>query len=147
MFISVSQEFLVRKSLEVPRCMNRYYFCVLVGIKGLNNKASMTSAKVQPEDTQQSFFKFLLKYSWFTMLCQFLLYRIVTQSYIYIYSFSHIIFQHVLSQEIGYSSLCCTVGLHCLSMNSHYHDRGMRKSLYMKNMWRQATKCYWSINP
>ena len=34
------------------------------------------------------FFKFfLLKYSWFTMLLQFLLYNKVTQSYIHIYSF------------------------------------------------------------
>ena len=31
-------------------------------------------------------------------------------------SFSHIIFHHVLSLEIGYSSLCCTVGPHCLSI-------------------------------
>ena len=43
------------------------------------------------------------------MLCQFLLYIKVT-SHTYIYSFSHIIFHHVLSQETGYSSLCYTVG-------------------------------------
>ena len=66
----------------------------------------------------KSFLYFLtflkLKYSWFTMLCQFLLYSKVTQLYththICTHSFSHIIFHHVLSQEIGYSSLCCTVG-------------------------------------
>ena len=58
----------------------------------------------------------LLKYSWFTMLCQFLLYSILTQSYIYIHSFSHTIFHHVLSQEIEYSSLCCTIGPHSLSI-------------------------------
>ena len=29
--------------------------------------------------------------------------------------FSHTIFHHVLAQEIGYSSLCSTVGHHCLS--------------------------------
>ena len=50
------------------------------------------------------------------MLCQFLLYSKVTQSYIYMYSFSHIIFHHVLSQEIEYNSLCCTAGPHCLSI-------------------------------
>ena len=38
--------------------------------------------------------------------------------YIYMYSFSHTIFHHVLSQEIGYSSLCCTVGPHRLSILS-----------------------------
>ena len=50
------------------------------------------------------------------MLSQFLLYGIVIQSYMYIHSFSCIIFHCVLSQEIGYSSLCYTVGPHCLSI-------------------------------
>ena len=50
------------------------------------------------------------------VLCQFLVYSKVTQSYIYIHYFLHIIFYHVLSQETGYSSLCCTVGPHCLSI-------------------------------
>ena len=51
------------------------------------------------------------------MLCQFLLYSVVTQSYIYICSFSHTIFHHVQSQETGYSSLSCTVVRpHCLSI-------------------------------
>ena len=50
------------------------------------------------------------------MLYQFLLYSNVTQSYICIYSFSHIISHHVLSQKIGYSSLCCTVGPCCQSI-------------------------------
>ena len=59
---------------------------------------------------------FSLEHSWFTVLCQFLLYSIVTQSYIYIHPFSHIIFHHVLPQEIGYSSLCSTVESHCLSI-------------------------------
>jgi len=38
--------------------------------------------------------------------------------YIYIHTpfFSHIIFHHVLSQEVGYSSLCYTAGPHCLSI-------------------------------
>ena len=35
---------------------------------------------------------------------------------IHIHSFSHPIFHHVLSQENGYSSLCCMVGSHCLSI-------------------------------
>ena len=78
-----------------------------------------------------TFFKKLLKYSWFAMLYQFLLYSKVTQSYICVFcicvyiiykmdidihSFSHIIFHHVLSQEIRYSSLCCSVRPHCLSI-------------------------------
>ena len=40
----------------------------------------------------------------------FLLYSKVTQSYMYIHSFSHIIFHHVLWPEIGYGSLCYIVG-------------------------------------
>ena len=50
------------------------------------------------------------------MFSQFLLYSKVTQSYMSTPSFSHIIFHHVLSQEIGYSSLCYTVGLYGLSL-------------------------------
>ena len=61
-------------------------------------------------------FYYYFNYSWFTILCQFLLHSKVTQSYIYINALSHIIFQHVLSQEIGYSSLSCTVGPHCLAI-------------------------------
>ena len=45
-----------------------------------------------------------------------LLYSKVTHSYIYISSFSHTIFHHVLSQETGSSSLCCTAGPHGLSI-------------------------------
>ena len=59
---------------------------------------------------------FFLKYSWFIIFCQFLLYSKVTQSYIYIHSFFHTIFHHVLTQEIGHSSLCCTVGPYCFSV-------------------------------
>ena len=36
------------------------------------------------------------------VLCQFLLYSTVTQSYMHIHSFSHTIFHHILSQEIAY---------------------------------------------
>ena len=44
------------------------------------------------------------------------LYSKVTQSYIHIYIlFLYIIFHHGFSQEIGYSSLCYTVGPCCLS--------------------------------
>ena len=59
---------------------------------------------------------FLLKYRWFTVLYQFLLYNIMTQSYIYTHthSSSHTIFHHDLSQETGYSSLRCTTGPQCL---------------------------------
>ena len=39
-----------------------------------------------------------------------------SQTYINIYSFSHIIFHHVLSRVIGYSSPCCTAGPHCISI-------------------------------
>lgn len=39
---------------------------------------------------------------------------IMYSRYIYLHSFSHTIFHHILSQENGYSSLCCTVGPRCL---------------------------------
>ena len=58
----------------------------------------------------------LSKYSWFTMLCLFLLYSEVIQLYICIYTLFHILFHSEFSQSIEYSSLCCTVGLHCLSV-------------------------------
>ena len=58
----------------------------------------------------------LLKYSWFTMLCQSLLYSKVTQFSTYRHSFLNILFHYGLSQEIGYSSLCSTVGPWCLSI-------------------------------
>ena len=59
---------------------------------------------------------FYLKNSRLTVLCQFLLYSIVIQSYIHIHSFPHTIFHHVLSQEMGYSSLCYAVRPRCLSI-------------------------------
>ena len=53
---------------------------------------------------------------------QFLLHSKVTQSNIYIHSFSHIIFHHVLPQETGCRSLRYTVGHHCLSiLNVKYY--------------------------
>ena len=54
-------------------------------------------------------------YSWFTVFCQFLLYSKVTQEYIHIHSFSHVILHHVPSQVIGYNSLCYTAASPCLS--------------------------------
>ena len=71
---------------------------------------------------QSSFcFFFFLKYSWFTTLCQFLLYSKVTQNthtylyrymygyidiHTYIHSLFYIIVHHGLSQETRHSSLC-----------------------------------------
>ena len=70
--------------------------------------------------TYSFLFLFLKKiyYDWFTLFCQFLLYRKVTQSCIYVYiciciytyiythSFSHIILHHVLLQVIRYIVPC-----------------------------------------
>ena len=64
-------------------------------------------------DTLATFF-FFFKYSLFTMLCQFLLYSKVTQSYIYIHSFSYYLPSWFIPRD--HSSLCCRVGLHCLSI-------------------------------
>ena len=66
------------------------------------------------ENNENINYTFLVRYSWFTMLCQFLLYSKVTCMYIYTYSFSHIILHGVPSWETGYSSLCCTLGPQCL---------------------------------
>lgn len=73
------------------------------------------------------FFKliyFLLKYNWFPVLCQFLLYSIMTQPLqihthvcVCIHAFFCITFHHVLAQEIEYSSLFCIVGPHCLDVS------------------------------
>jgi len=52
------------------------------------------------------------------MSCQLLLYSKVTQLHIHIHSFSHIIFHHVPSQVIRYSSLCSIAESHCLSIPS-----------------------------
>ena len=86
--------------------------------KSLNHcaKLGMKPSNPQWPEPQQIFF--LLKYIWFTMLCQFLLYSKVTSSYLYMHSLSHIIFHHVPSKETGYSSLWCTLGPRCLSILS-----------------------------
>ena len=51
------------------------------------------------------------------------IYIYFTHTHIYIFTHTHIylhipflIFHHGLSQETGYSSPCCTVGSHCLSI-------------------------------
>ena len=44
------------------------------------------------------YLKVFFGYSWFTVFCQFLLYRKVTQIYIYIHSSTHVILHHVPSQ-------------------------------------------------
>ena len=60
---------------------------------------------------------FFFNYSRFAMFCQFLLYRKVTQLYIYIHSFFfHFILHQVPSQMIRYSSLCYIAGSHYLSI-------------------------------
>ena len=74
-----------------------------------------------------NFFLFFLNFFFPTVQQggQFLLYRAKCFSHIYIYIYIYIyththtfffiytIFHHGLSQEIGYSVLCCTAGFHC----------------------------------
>ena len=43
------------------------------------------------------------------------MYMYIHTLYIYIYTFSYTIFHQVLSQGVGYSSLCYIVGPHCLA--------------------------------
>ena len=68
------------------------------------------SHNLVPSGSANLYFSFLkniyiLISSWFTMLCQFLLYSI--------YSLSPSI---MFYPQIGYSFLCCTIGPHCLSI-------------------------------
>ena len=63
-----------------------------------------------------SFFLHFIRVQWIIVLCQFLPYSIVTQSYICMHSFSYTMFHHVLSRETVSSSLGWTVGPHCLSI-------------------------------
>ena len=51
---------------------------------------------------------FLLKYSWFTMLCCFQVYSKVIKLYLYI--FFQTFFPYKLLQNVEYSSLCYTIG-------------------------------------
>ena len=64
-----------------------------------------------------SFFSyFLLKYSWFTMLVPIsVIQQGVPVIHTYPFFFSYLIFDHGLSQEIGYSFMCYIVGTYCLS--------------------------------
>ena len=90
---------------------NRFFFFIEFFIE--YSPVSDTHSRLWGEmDTLKQTFK----KSRFTVLCQLLLYSMVAQSYIYMYILSHTIFHHVLSQEIGYSSMCCRVGLHSLSI-------------------------------
>ena len=57
-----------------------------------------------------------LKYSWFTTLCQSLLYSKVTQLYTHMFILFYIFFHYALSQETGYNSLCYTIGPYSLSI-------------------------------
>ena len=68
------------------------------------------------EIARKFFFFFLIRTQLIYNVVSVSVYSIVTQSYMYIFSFSHTSFHHGLSQETGYSSLCCTVGPHCSSI-------------------------------
>lgn len=59
-----------------------------------------------------------LKCGRFTVFCRFLLHSTGTQSHPRTHSSSHTVFRLVPSQVSGRSSLCCPVGLHCLSVLS-----------------------------
>ena len=41
---------------------------------------------------------------------------LIIHTYTFFFFFFHTIFHHVLTQEVGHSSLCCIVGLQCLSI-------------------------------
>ena len=58
---------------------------------------------------------FLLKYSWFKMLCSFFLYS-KTQLCVHVWILFHILFHYDLPQDIEYRSLCYTVGPYCLPL-------------------------------
>ena len=76
--------------------------------------------------------------SWFTVFCQF---STVQHSdpltHTCIHSFSHTIFHHFLTQNLGHSSLSCTVGPHCLSILIS-HKKGQNNAI-CSNV--DATRC------
>ena len=61
-------------------------------------------------------FPFLLKYSLFTVLYDFLVSSKVIQLYIHIYILFHILFHYDLLQDIEYTSMCYTIELCHLSI-------------------------------
>ena len=61
-------------------------------------------------------FTVFLKYSWLAGLCQVLPCSKVTQTPIRRHPLPHTLFHRVLSRETGCSSLCRTVGPHCVSL-------------------------------
>ena len=88
----------------------------VIGFLQKHNGKSYTSLCFSFFFFPSHFFFFFWKYSWFTMLCRFLLCNIVTHSYLDMCYFSHMIFHHGASQEIGHSSPCRTAGPQCLSI-------------------------------
>ena len=60
------------------------------------------------------FILLLLEYSWFTVLPIPAVQHSDPGIHVYIHSFSHTTFHHVLPQEIGYGFLCCIEGPHCV---------------------------------
>ena len=79
-----------------------------------------------------------LEYSWFAVLCQFAAqWQSHTQKYMF---FSHTVFHHVSTQENGHSSLCCTVGLHCLSILNAII------CIYQPNRLTLLSYCSWNNN-
>ena len=89
-------------------------------IKGRWSRASCVGTRApQPPhpgpNLLTTFFSFLLRYSWFTVLYWFLLYSKVIQLYMYIHYF-YTLPHYGLSLDIEYSSLCYTVGPCCSSM-------------------------------
>ena len=103
----ISLYFYIHLQVSMSACLSIYLLII--------NFFSNLILKVAKSVTAILFFS-IFYCSWFIMFCRFPLYNKVTQSYKYTHSFSHTIFYHVLSQEIGYSSLCCTAGPHCLSI-------------------------------
>ena len=94
---------------------------------------------------------FLLKYIWFTMLCQLLLYSKMTQSYTHTHIYIHIptfffyvVVPHSLSQEMGYNSLCYAL------LFSHSKSNSLRvltpnfQSIPLPPTWQSQV---WSLRP
>ena len=63
--------------------------------------------------TSQSLKFILLMYNWFTVLFNF---RCIVLIQLYTYTIFCILFYYSLLQDIEYSSLCYTIGPHCLSI-------------------------------